>query len=66
MNQKDEGKVEEKLYPENVGPFVPVHFLDGATDKVAIIDTERIGDVTEALLGILKSPHIHVERRDYP
>ncbi len=52
--------------PENVGPFVPVHFVDGTIDKVAIIDTERIGDVAEALLGILKSPHIHEERRDYP
>ena len=52
--------------PENDGPYVPVHFRDGAIDKVAIIDTERILDVEEALLGIMKKVHIHVEERDYP
>ncbi len=52
--------------PENIGPYVPVHFLDGVTEKVAIIDTERIGDVDEELWGVFKTPHIHVEQRDYP
>ena len=52
--------------PENVGPYICVHFLDGDTDKVAIIDTLRIWTLQEELWGMLQSAHVHEERRDYP
>ena len=62
----DEMGIPPDLAPENIGPYNCVHFLDGDTDKVAIIDTLRIGTMEEEMWGIIKAPHIHEEKRDYP